>query len=70
MCRKGKDSTGIVMTKSNVSRTSVGGGIKKVLYTLKKVGTIGLGKATKALVSNNTCKACGLGIGGATRGDD
>ena len=56
------------MTKSTVSNPRVGGGIKKVLYTLKKVGTIGLGKATKALVSNNTCKACGLGMGGQLGG--
>lgn len=56
------------MTKSNVPNTSVGGGIKKVLYTLAKVRTIGIGKATKALVSNNTCKACGLGMGGQLGG--
>lgn len=56
------------MAKSDKPNTSVGGGIKKVLYTLAKVRTIGIGKATKALVSNNTCKACGLGMGGQLGG--
>lgn len=56
------------MTTSNTPNTSVGGGIKKVLYTLAKVSSIGIGKATKALVSNNTCKACGLGMGGQLGG--
>lgn len=56
------------MTQSNVPNTSVGGGVKKVLYTLEKVSSIGIRKATKALVSNNTCKACGLGMGGQLGG--
>jgi molybdopterin-dependent oxidoreductase alpha subunit len=46
----------------------VGGGIKKVLYTLKKVRQIGVPQATKALTSKNTCKACGLGMGGQRGG--
>lgn len=43
---------------------AVGGGAKKVLYTLNTVRKIGLQKASKALRANNTCKACGLGMGG------
>ncbi|WP_369857084.1 FdhF/YdeP family oxidoreductase [Candidatus Thalassolituus haligoni] len=44
--------------------TIVGGGPKKVLYTLQTVGRIGLINSAKALKSHNTCKACGLGMGG------
>ena len=44
--------------------TIVGGGPKKVLYTLKTVARIGLLNSAKALNSKNTCKACGLGMGG------
>jgi molybdopterin-dependent oxidoreductase alpha subunit len=46
----------------------VGGGPKKVLYTLKTVGRIGLLNSAKALNSHNTCKACGLGMGGQRGG--
>lgn len=46
----------------------VGGGVKKVLYTLQKMREIGLARATKTLTSNNTCKACGLGMGGQRGG--
>ena len=53
---------------SNLPRATVGGGIKKVLYTLQKVRSIGFVKATKALTSKNTCKACGLGMGGPLGG--
>lgn len=42
----------------------VGGGPKKILYTLKTVARIGLLNSAKALNSKNTCKACGLGMGG------
>lgn len=42
----------------------VGGGPKKVLYTLNTVRRIGLLNSAKALKSHNTCKACGLGMGG------
>ena len=42
----------------------VGGGAKKILYTLQTVGRIGLAKSAKALNSKNACKACGLGMGG------
>ena len=41
-----------------------GGGAKKVLYTLRSVQRLGLKNAAKALTSRNTCKACGLGMGG------
>jgi molybdopterin-dependent oxidoreductase alpha subunit len=42
----------------------VGGGPKKVLYTLSTIGKMGVGKATKALTAKNTCKACAYGMGG------
>jgi molybdopterin-dependent oxidoreductase alpha subunit len=45
-------------------KTIVGGGPKKVLYTLQTVGRIGLLNSAKALTSHNTCKACALGMGG------
>lgn len=46
----------------------VGGGAKKVLYTLDTVRRIGLLNSTKALTSKNACKACGLGMGGQLGG--
>ncbi|MES2823400.1 MAG: FdhF/YdeP family oxidoreductase [Pseudomonadota bacterium] len=46
----------------------VGGGPKKVLYTLMTVARIGLLNSAKALNSKNTCKACGLGMGGQRGG--
>jgi molybdopterin-dependent oxidoreductase alpha subunit len=46
----------------------VGGGPKKVLYTLKTVARIGLLNSAKALNSKNACKACGLGMGGQRGG--
>ncbi len=46
----------------------VGGGPKKVLYTLKTVARIGLLNSAKALNSRNACKACGLGMGGQRGG--
>ena len=46
----------------------VGGGPKKVLYTLSTVKRIGLLNSAKALKSNNACKACGLGMGGQQGG--
>ncbi|WP_461519206.1 FdhF/YdeP family oxidoreductase [Porticoccus sp.] len=46
----------------------VGGGPKKVLYTLNTVRKIGLLNSSKALRANNTCKACGLGMGGQRGG--
>lgn len=46
----------------------VGGGAKKVLYTLDTVRRIGLRNSAKALKAKNTCKACGLGMGGQLGG--
>lgn len=46
----------------------VGGGAKKVLYTLATVSQIGVGKAAKALTSKNACKACAYGMGGQKGG--
>lgn len=49
---------------AEVTNATVGGGMKKVLYTLRTVQRIGISKAGKALRSKNTCKACALGMGG------
>ncbi|MEL7043894.1 MAG: FdhF/YdeP family oxidoreductase [Pseudomonadota bacterium] len=46
----------------------VGGGAKKVLYTLRTVRRMGLANSAKALRSRNACKACGLGMGGQLGG--
>ena len=46
----------------------VGGGAKKVLYTLETLRRIGVGKAAKALTSKNACKACAYGMGGQNGG--
>lgn len=46
----------------------VGGGAKKILYTLNTVRRIGLLDSAKALNSHNACKACGLGMGGQRGG--
>lgn len=53
---------------SSSSDNIVGGGAKKVLYTLKTVRRIGLLDSAKALRSKNTCKACALGMGGQRGG--
>ncbi len=45
-----------------------GGGLKKVLYTLRTAQQAGLRATSKALTSKNTCKACGLGMGGQLGG--
>lgn len=50
------------------SNNIIGGGAKKVLYTLKTVQKIGLKNSSKALNSKNACKACGLGMGGQQGG--
>ena len=42
----------------------VGGGAKKILYTLNTVRRMGARTSAKALTAHNTCKACGLGMGG------
>jgi molybdopterin-dependent oxidoreductase alpha subunit len=52
----------------NQHRPVVGGGPKKVLYTLQTVSRIGVGKAAKALTAKNTCKACAYGMGGQAGG--
>ena len=46
----------------------VGGGPKKILYTLNTVRRIGLLNSAKALTAKNTCKACALGMGGQRGG--
>lgn len=46
----------------------VGGGAKKILYTLSTLKRIGLLHSAKALTAHNTCKACGLGMGGQRGG--
>jgi molybdopterin-dependent oxidoreductase alpha subunit len=46
----------------------VGGGPKKVLYTLATIARMGVGKAGKALTAKNTCKACAYGMGGQRGG--
>ena len=46
----------------------IGGGFKKVLYTLNTVRRIGVKNAAKALSAKNACKACGLGMGGQRGG--
>lgn len=51
-----------------MTKSVVGGGPKKVLYTLNTVRRIGLTKAAKALNAKNACKACGLGMGGQMGG--
>jgi molybdopterin-dependent oxidoreductase alpha subunit len=51
-----------------MSRPVVGGGVKKVLYALQTAQRIGLENTAKALTAHNTCKACGLGMGGQNGG--
>ncbi|MDP2782507.1 FdhF/YdeP family oxidoreductase [Devosia sp.] len=50
------------------TRQIVGGGPKKVLYTLATIGRMGVGKAAKALTAKNACKACAYGMGGQRGG--
>jgi molybdopterin-dependent oxidoreductase alpha subunit len=56
------------MAKSDAQHQVVGGGPKKVLYTLQTLSRIGIGKAAKALTAKNTCKACAYGMGGQKGG--
>ncbi len=51
-----------------MSQNPIGGGVKKVLYTLQTVQRIGVNKAAKALNAKNACKACGFGMGGQMGG--
>lgn len=46
----------------------IGGGMKKVLYTLATVQRIGISRSAKALNSKNACKACAYGMGGQMGG--
>lgn len=46
----------------------IGGGAKKLLYTVETIRRIGVGKAAKALTAKNTCKACAYGMGGQQGG--
>jgi molybdopterin-dependent oxidoreductase alpha subunit len=55
-------------TSENDQKIIIGGGAKKVLYTLKTVKKLGLINSAKALNSRNACKACGLGMGGQRGG--
>ena len=48
--------------------TTIGGGPKKLLYTVDTIRRMGVGKAAKALTSHNTCKACAYGMGGQRGG--
>ncbi len=50
------------------TKPKIGGGAKKILYTLQTARRIGLRKSAKILTSKNTCKACGLGMGGQKGG--
>lgn len=52
----------------NTDKKVIGGGFKKVLYTLNTVRRIGVKDAAKALTAKNACKACGLGMGGQRGG--
>jgi molybdopterin-dependent oxidoreductase alpha subunit len=52
------------MREGKQPREIVGGGARKILYTLSTVRRIGMLSSAKALMSHNTCKACGLGMGG------
>ncbi len=56
------------MSSSINTKQPVGGGVKKVLYTLRTVQRMGLKNATKALNSRNACKACAYGMGGQNGG--
>ena len=40
-----------------MSKAQIGGGAKKILYTLDTVRRIGLRNSAKALSAKNTCKA-------------
>ena len=49
-------------------KSVVGGGAKKILYTLQTVKRMGLNNSAKALTAKNACKVCGLGMGGQQGG--
>lgn len=49
-------------------KQTIGGGTKKVLYTLNTARRMGLLNSARALNAKNACKACGLGMGGQRGG--
>ncbi|MBI1251279.1 MAG: FdhF/YdeP family oxidoreductase [Alphaproteobacteria bacterium] len=51
-----------------MANTTIGGGPKKILYTLQTAARMGVGNAAKALTSKNACKACAYGMGGQNGG--
>lgn len=56
------------MKNSSGKAIPVGGGVMKILYALNTMRRMGLMNSQKALRANNTCKACGLGMGGQEGG--
>ena len=64
MLRREVEETAALGSETQV----IGGGARKVLYTLNTMRRIGVGKAAKALGSKNTCKACAYGMGGQLGG--
>ena len=50
------------------ARSKIAGGAKKNIYMLQTANRIGLINSAKVLTSKNTCKACGLGMGGQRGG--
>ena len=56
------------MKSSSGKAMPVGGGVKKIVYALNTMRRMGLMNSQKALRANNTCKACGLGMGGQEGG--
>ncbi len=58
----------ICLYSKDMTKQTVGGGPKKVLYALATARRIGLKNSAKALTSHNACKACGLGMGGQRGG--
>jgi molybdopterin-dependent oxidoreductase alpha subunit len=56
------------MKNSSGKAMPVGGGVKKIVYALNTMRRMGLMNSQKALRANNTCKACGLGMGGQEGG--
>jgi molybdopterin-dependent oxidoreductase alpha subunit len=57
-----------VTKQTNQPNPPIGGGPKKVIYALQTATRMGLVNSTKALTAKNTCKACGLGMGGQRGG--
>ncbi|MEP5938264.1 MAG: FdhF/YdeP family oxidoreductase [Erythrobacter sp.] len=51
-----------------MAEQQIGGGAKKILYTLNTIRKMGIKKSGKALAAKNACKACALGMGGQMGG--